>query len=184
MRWVRHGWGSSASIASETPTRHGDQACRHGDSGATLIEILIAVVLLGLTVSAVLVAVRTTTTASAIDRDHAITFSWLQAASDEVYREPRVPCNVATDPAATYTGYAQSAPRPPRWPTTSGATIAVTNVEYLGKANPDAEFEWDAGFCFEGGLYADSPLYTQRITITAVSPDGLIKTLQMVKNEG
>jgi hypothetical protein len=46
-------------------------------------------------------------------------------------------------------------------------------------------FEWDAAFCFEGGIYADSPLYTQRVTIEATTPDGsIVKTLQMVKNEG
>jgi hypothetical protein len=61
----------------------------------------------------------------------------------------------------------------------------VTNVEYLGRINPDAVFEWDASFCFEGGVYDESPLYTQRVTIEASSPDGeIVKTLQMVKNEG
>ncbi len=62
--------------------------------------------------------------------------------------------------------------------------ITVTNVEYLGRTTPDANFEWDAAFCFEGGIYINSPLYTQRVTIQVTSPDGrMVKTLQMVKNE-
>ncbi len=112
-------------------------------------------------------------------------FSWLQAASDEIYRDPRVPCTAGRPAAiAAYTAAAQSAPRPVSWATEPGAVITVTNVEYLGRTTPDANFEWDAAFCFEGGIYVNSPLYTQRVTIQATSPDGrMVKTLQMVKNE-
>lgn len=156
---------------------------RRRDDGVSLIEVLVAIVLIGTVVTAILVSLRTSTKASAIDRDHAIAFSWLQAASDEIYRQPRVPCDTAVDPIATYTDYARDAVRPPRWET-SAAHIEVTNVEYLGRFNPDADFEWDASFCFEGGIYLESPLYTQRVTIQATSPDGeIVKSLQMVKNE-
>lgn len=155
-----------------------------GDRGVSLIEVLIAIVLLGTAVGAVLISVRVTTAASAVDRDHAISFSWLQAASDEIYRANRVPCTSGRPAAiAAYDTAAQAAPKPPRWASDPSATIAVTNVEYLGKVSADADFEWDASFCFEGGVYTDSPLYTQRVTITATAPGGLVKTLQMVKNE-
>jgi hypothetical protein len=155
------------------------------DHGLSLIEVLVAVVLTGLVVVGVLVSLRTTTVATAIDRDHAISFSWLQAASDEIYRDPRVPCTAGRPAAiAAYTAAAQSAPRPVRWAAEPGAVITVTNVEYLGRTTPDADFEWDASFCFEGGIYTDSPLYTQRVTIQSTSPDGkIVKTLQMVENE-
>ncbi len=150
-----------------------------------MIEMLVAITLMGIVVVTVLVAMRTTTKAAAIDRDHAIAFAWLQAASDEVYRQPRVPCDSATDPVSTYSTYAQSAARPNQWPVSSGATIAVTNVEYLGRASSSDPFEWDATYCFEGSGYLDSPLYTQRVTIEARNPSGeIVKTLQMVKNEG
>lgn len=173
MRRSPHAW--------RTPIEHRNTK---RDQGVTLVEIVIAVVLLGLTVTAVLVAVRTTTSATAVDRDHAIAFSWLQAASDEIYRDARVPCTAGIAAAVSaYDAAAKSAPRPPSWSTNPSATIAVTNVEYLGRSSPDDEFEWDASFCFEGGIYVDSPLYTQRVTITAVAPGGLVKTLQMVKNE-
>ena len=153
------------------------------DAGFSLIEVLIVVLLMGLVVTAVLAALGTATKASAVDKEHAIAYSWLQAASDEIYRQPRVPCNSATDPVATYSTYAQAAPRPLSWDSTS-ASIAVVGVEYLGRSTPDADFEWDAAFCFEGGVYLDSPLYTQRVTLQVTSPTGdLVKTLQMVKNE-
>lgn len=168
-----------------TPISRGREPDRRRtrDVGQSLIEVLIVILLMGLVVTAILGALRVTTQASGIDRDHAIAFSWLQAASDEIYRQPRVPCNTATDPIATYTSYAQAATRPPSW-VTSAAHIEVISVEYLGRSTPDADFEWDASFCFEGGVYLESPLYTQRVTIEATSPSGdLVKTLQMVKNE-
>lgn len=145
-----------------------------------------AVVLLGLVVTAILATLRTTTTASGIDRDHAVSFTWLQAASDEIFREPRVPCTSGQAAAiSAYDAAAKSVPRPVTWATEPAATIAVTNVEYLGRLDPNLDFEWDASFCFEGGAFGDSPLFTQRITIEARSPDGgIVKTLQMVKSEG
>lgn len=189
---VRQGNGVSEGLGVQTgqhgaaksgggPT--GTESTDRRDAGVSLIEVLVAIVLLGMVVTTILVSLRASTKASAIDRDHAIAFSWLQAASDEIYRGSRVPCDVATDPIATYTSYAQAATRPPRW-VSSPAHIEVTEVEYLGRTTPDADFEWDASFCFEGVGFEDSPLYTQRVTIQATSPDGdLVKTLQMVKNE-
>lgn len=157
---------------------------RGRDHGVTLVEMLVTISLLGLVVVAVLVALATTTTASAVDRDHAVSFSWLQAASDEIYRDPRVSCTLGRPAAlAAYDAAAKSAPRPTRWASNPSAVIAVTNVEYLGRTSPDDAFEWDAAFCFEGGAFANSPLYTQRVTIQVNAPGGLVKTLQMVKNE-
>ena len=156
------------------------------DRGISLIEILIAVVLMGFGVTAVLVAVRTTVTASAVDEQHAVSFAWLQAASDEIYRTPRMTCD--GNSAATVQAYYNAAiqppnvPKPDSWPASASASIAVTNIQFLGKANPDDDYEWGA-YCLEGGVYASSPQYTQRITIRSTSPTGLVKTLQMVKGQ-
>jgi len=163
--------------------RAGGAECDHG---MTMIEVLVAIVLIGLVVTAILTTLTTTTTASAVDRDHAIAFTWLQAASDEVYRDARVPCTSGQAAAiSAYDAAAKSVPRPARWASEPTAVIAVTDVEYLGRLDPTADFDWDAAYCFEGGIYADSPLYTQRVTIEARSPDGrIVKTIQMVKSEG
>ena len=165
------------------PRRH--QPPEGRDDGFTLVEILVTIVLMGITIVAVLLSLRTTITATVVDRDHATSFAWLQAASDEIYRVPRIPCTDGQAAAINaYDVAAKSVDRPPAWVDEPTATIRVTTVEYLGKLNPDAVFEWDAGYCFEGIGFEDSRLYTQRVTIEAASPDGeLVKTLQMVKSE-
>ncbi len=157
------------------------------DRGVSLIEILVAVVIMGMGVTAVLVGLRTTTKASTIDEQHAISFAWLQAASDAVYKAPRVSCdgNTKATVIAAYNAAVQppSVPKPTSWPNPAAASIAVTNVQFLGKPNPDANYEWGDTYCLEGGLYANSPQYTQRVTIRTTSPGGLVKTLQMVKGK-
>lgn len=184
MRWFRSNQPSVPSPCTSDSRSGGSDASEQRDHGFTLVEAVIAILLVGLVVSAALLALRTTTAASATDRDHANAFAWLQAASDEIYRSARVPCTSGRSAAiAAYDVAAKAAPRPPRWAGDPSATIAVTNVEYLGRFNADDQFEWDAAFCFEGGVYDESPLYTQRITITATVPEGFSKTLQMVKNE-
>ena len=175
MTVEQHVWGP----------RHGDRARRSDDSGVTLIEMLVTIELLGIAVTAILGAVRTTTLASAIDEDHAIGFSWLQAASDEIYRAPRRPCdtNTQVDIETAYSSNANAAPRPAAWLTNPAAVIAVTNVQFLGKPNPDAEYEWGDAYCLEGGAYVSAPQYTQRVTIQVTTPRGVVKTLQMVKGK-
>jgi prepilin-type N-terminal cleavage/methylation domain-containing protein len=72
-----------------------DAECTHGsarDRGVSLIEILIAVVLLGLGVTAMLGTLMVTIQASATERDHANAHAWLQTASDALYRVQRMQC--------------------------------------------------------------------------------------------
>lgn len=166
------------------PHRPGGTSTGSRDHGLSLVEVVVTIALLGIAVVAVLLSLRTTIRASTVDRDHAISFAWLQAASDEIYRVPRVSCTSGNNQVrSAYDAAAKSVDRPPAWDGTTAA-IEVTGVEYLGKTGPDAVFEWDVAFCFEGTGYEDSPLYTQRVTIQTTSPDGeLVKTLQMVKSK-
>ena len=153
------------------------------DSGFSMVEILVTIVLMGMTVVAVLVGVQTTIHATVVDREHAIAFAWLQSASDEIYRTTRVPCTSGRPAAiAAYDTAAKSVSAPSTW--SAGASIAVTDVEYLGKVAVDDDFEWSPTFCFEGAGYTTSPLYTQRITVQVTSANGgIVKTIQMVKSE-
>ena len=145
-------------------------------AGFTLIEVLVVITLMGIAVVAVLAGMHATIRSTIIHRNHAVGSAWLQAASDEIYETPRVPCTSGQAEArTTYELAAESAPVPPVWSGTA-AKIEVTKVEYLGRVTVDSDFEWGTSFCFEGAgtEYEDSPLYTQRVTLQATSPDGAL----------
>jgi len=63
------------------------------DSGATFVELLVAIVLLGIAVVATLAALRATVIGTAVERDHARAHQWLQAAVGAVQEADYVPCN-------------------------------------------------------------------------------------------
>ena len=153
------------------------------DQGSSLIEILVAMVILSTGVIAVLVALGTTIHASSVDKDVATAYEYVQDVSDQIYEANRVPCyqGQATVLAA-YDAAAKLAPVPAGW----AKTAKVTNVEFLGRATVDAPFSWGA-FCFESSdplnQYYTSPLYTQKITFTVQDPKGFVRTLQVVKSE-
>ena len=181
---------SALRRAPERPTSpwdRSDDVAEPRDRGATLPEILVAIVLMGVVVVAVVTSISTIAVGGLVDKEHANTFEWLQAASDAVYRAPRVPCTSDGSgrlaAIADYDAAASTAARPSTFDGTS-ASISVTNVEYLGRTDPDADFEWSETFCFEGAGFAESPLYTQRVTIV-VTPagGGQPQHLEMVKSE-
>jgi len=153
-------------------------------AGFSLSELVVVITLMGLVATIVVATLRVTIGATVSDRDHAVAFAWLQAASDEIHQEPRVSCSAGTTAVrAAYQSAADAAVVPPMW-AGNGATISVTDIEYLGKTSVDADFEWSSSFCFEGAGYSSSPLYTQRVTVEVSSPGGrIVQTLQMVKSE-
>lgn len=104
------------------------------DLGATLVEILIAIVVLGTVVVTVLAGLLTTITASALDRDHANAHAWLQTAADMLYArdlnqcDPAVPA--ATEIAATIADYEatiQQTENPEGW---DAANIEIVGLEW------------------------------------------------------
>jgi type II secretory pathway pseudopilin PulG len=159
---------------------------RATDRGVTLIEILVAIALMATVVVSVLVALQVATKASAVDRDQANLYAWLQAASDEVYNGKRTPCDDERGRGAVISDYdelVKLATQPDGWASTS-ATIEVTKVEFLGRETANDPFSWSEEFCFEGGDYSRNPFYTQKVTIRAVAPNGtLSKVLETVKSE-
>lgn len=154
------------------------------DRGSSLIEILLAVVLLGSAVVAILGMLRTSVKASAIDKDQATAYEYMQTVSDELYHADRKPCYAtAPTPIAAYETIAQSVAQPQGWT----KTAHVTKVEFLGRTLATDQFSWGA-FCFEASAqdtdgYFTSPLYTQKITFTVKDPRGFVRTLQVVKSE-
>ena len=159
---------------------------RH-DRGNTLIEMLIVIVLMGVVVTAVLSALQVTVQATAVDREQAVAFSILQAASDEIFTGPHESC-LTGNAISVYNARAQGAAIPAAWTSSPSAvlpnvSINVIGVEYLGRVGVDDDFEWGS-FCFEGPGFEDSPLYTQRVTLELTFPDGTTtQTLEMVKSQ-
>ena len=156
------------------------------DCGNTLIEMLIVIVLMGMVVTAVLVGIRVTILASSTDRDHATAFAWLQAGSDAIYNRPRIPCTADGQGRAQamtqYDAAVKLVPRPPIW--NGKGSIRVTDVQYLGRAGVNDDFSWSQAFCFEGGTFVNSPLYTQRVIIAVTLPNATsVQTLEMVKSK-
>ena len=166
---------------------------RTSDGGSSLVEIVIAIALMGVTVTTVVGSLRLSVQESRTDKDRATAAVWLQAASDEIYAAARVQCTPdGSGRVAAISAYADAARRatvPPAWARSDGsalgvAAVGVTDVEYLGRNSPDDDFEWAPDVCFEGGVFDDSPLFTQRVTLLVVHPDGESSaTLQMVKSE-
>lgn len=161
-------------------------AVRAADRGNTLIEMLIVIVLMGMVVTAVLVGIHVTILASSTDRDHAAAFAWLQAGSDAIYNRPRIPCTAdgtgRVQAMTQYDAAVKLVPRPPIWNGTG--SIRVTDVQYLGRAGVDNDFSWSSSFCFEGGTFVNSPLYTQRVIIEVTLPNAAaVQTLEMVKSK-
>ncbi len=74
------------------------------DGGLSLVEVLVAVVLLGLTGTAVLGAMASSITGSAVSRTHAAGLVWLQSSSDYVSTTPYIGCTPGSE-ALVASGY-------------------------------------------------------------------------------
>ncbi|MGK0274403.1 MAG: type II secretory pathway pseudopilin PulG [Ilumatobacter sp.] len=179
------GWWLPARATQ--PISSTERAADQDDGGNTLIEMLIVIVLMGVVVTTVLSALQVTIRATTIDREQAIAFSILQAASDQIFTGPHESC-LTGNAVSTYNARAQGAAIPTAWESSPsvalpGVSIDVIGVEYLGRVGVDDVFEWGS-FCFEGPSFGDSPLYTQRVTIQLTFPDGTTtQTLEMVKSK-
>lgn len=168
---------------------------RRRDRGATFIELLVAIVLLGTTVTAVLVALQASTVASTTDAEHARAYIYIHEASDAVFLIERMSCLGVTE--ADLISYYETAfaglTAPEGW---SGVSPEITKIEFLNASDTTGSTVYTWGpLCFEGPVdadgngtidadedFSDTPLNSQKITISITSPDGdLTKTLETVK---
>jgi len=99
-----------------------------------MIEILIAITLLGTVVAAMLTGLTTAVTASALDRDHANAHAWLQTAADMLYARELDQCDPLIDPATeiadTITEYEatiQQTDNPEGW---GADNIQITDIQW------------------------------------------------------
>ena len=104
------------------------------DRGVSVIEILLAIVLIGLTMGAILTTLRVTIMASATDRDHSNAHAWLQTSADVLYARTLVPCSPANVTAtnipaiiADYEATIQETENPEGWP---NANIEIYDLQF------------------------------------------------------
>jgi prepilin-type N-terminal cleavage/methylation domain-containing protein len=149
---------------------------RRRDCGVSLIEILIAIVILGVVGSAVLAGLRTTIIGSAVERDHARAHQWLQSATEvlvnDVPWEDCDPADSAGSAATLQTSYqtqlqANTVIVPAQWQ--EFQIVIPRVVEFAGAS----------------GAYGPTCLETedrQRVTIEVRAPDyRIIETVEVVK---
>ena len=152
------------------------------DTGFTLIEILIAIVLLGGVIAGTMAALRATTLSGAVHRDHSRAHAWLQTASDMLYASKKEPCN-NTDAdkgelyvRTKYDAVVDGVPKPTDW--SAWQIRVVPTVKFWNAANLDSDPDVEYYF----GSDCDPSLQLQLIALEVRSPSGrIIETVEIVK---
>lgn len=163
MRWRRN---PSTNVDART-------LASRRDRGATLVEISIAIVLLGIGVTSMLTMLTVTIQASATERDHANAHAWLQTAADVLYGIERVDCNEFANSDAivlsTYDAAVKGTSNPEGWPT---ANIRVV---------PPVLY-WN-GDIYQSTCYDNEDgILLQLVTLEVRNPEGrIVETVQVVK---
>lgn len=159
-----------------------DVANRRVDAGMTLIEILIAIVLLGGVVAGTMATLRTSIIAGALHRDHSNAHGWLQSASDMLYAAPRTDCDPAVpdkgeqDVRDDYIDIVKAVPHPQEWDTWQ--INVVYPVKFWNADNVDADPDVEYFF----GSDCDPSLGLQLVTIEVRNTDGaIIENVEIVK---
>ena len=128
------------------------------DRGALLIEVVIAIVLLGTVVAASVAGLTTTINASSLDRDHANAHAWLQTAADMLYARELVVCGTMDplDPvndvalvAAEYQATIRQTENPENWGANNISVIALEwwsiDIDSAGVGTESWGTQCDAG---------------------------------------
>ncbi len=132
-----------------------------GDAGTTLIEVLMAVVIVGLAGAAILGGMASSIWGTDVHRKQVQVGLVLTEAAERLKDPALVPVPCAVPGTATYVAAVRAAPRPAGWGT---GTVTITDVRYSD------------GTTFTGTCRDTDPLghrlTTQLITVKATSPDG------------
>jgi hypothetical protein len=159
-----------------------DDAAPARDSGVSLIEILVAVVLIGTAVLAVIGAVLVSITGSKLERDHARAHQWLQSAVGVLQESPRLSCETMTEEQIrlAYQTVIRSNPiiNPPGWGDSQLDVVAPVKVWNGDNYIDPRTTAPTPNLCFDAQGFR-----LQLITIQVQSPDGdIIETVEVVKD--
>jgi prepilin-type N-terminal cleavage/methylation domain-containing protein len=145
---------------------------RRADGGFSLVEVLVAIVLIATVTTAMLTTLRVSVKASALDRDHINSHAWLQGATDILYGHDRFDCGSVAAPRedlvwGDYNLLVQSAPKPNNW----NGTIEIVHPILF----------WN-GDIYSPVCYDDMGINLQLITLRVHGPDNkIIESIQIVK---
>jgi type II secretory pathway pseudopilin PulG len=134
------------------------------DRGESLIEILVAVLILGLTVAAVMGALLTSVKVSDIHRKQATGGADVRSYAESVTRAVAAggykPCAAPSD----YLPVAGTAATAVHFTPSAGFTPTVTRVEFWSDTGPGTPWTWTSACAPDWGL--------QRVTLQVASADG------------
>jgi hypothetical protein len=165
-------------VTFTTRTRGGER--HHRDHGATFIELLIAVVLVGSAVVATLAAVNAVVVGTRVERDHARAQQWLQSASENVRAVVRRGCDTYTE--AQIRAYYQdvvirgAADNPTGWADSQIEVVSPVKVW-------DGEDYLDP-YTAPESCYDNVGRFLQLVEIQVKAPDGrIIEAVEVVKRD-
>jgi hypothetical protein len=152
------------------------------DEGASLVETVIAVSLMGLVVAGVLGAMWSSVRLSRFSDDQAKVEAVLGSAADRLANYAYIPCPTLTGNGG-YLPIVQAAAGTVDWPV---STVTLVSLRHWSPTSP-SQGTWvntnglTAGECNESASLTTARTL-QLITISVTSPSGYTKTLEVVKN--
>ena len=160
------------------------EEARHPDAGFSLVELIVAIALMGIATTSVLGGLWTATSASNITNDKAKVEAVLSSAADRLTGWAYLPCPGA-DAGGGYLPIVQAAAGSVGWPAT---TVTILGIGYWSPTS-DAAGSWVAQNGLGGtecnqavGLSTSRTL--QKITLRVTAPDGrTVRDLEVVKND-
>jgi len=152
------------------------------DRGSSLIEVVIAVALMGIVVSGVLAAMWSAIRLSRFSDDQAKVEAVLGSAADRLANYAYIPCPTNNSNGG-YLPIIQAAAGTVDWPTTS---VALTGM-YFWNSTSASSGTWVTTNGLSGAECNETASLTtartlQRITFMVTSPSGYSKSLEVVKS--
>lgn len=152
------------------------------DRGSSLIEVVIAVALMGLLVPGILGAMWSAIRMSGFSDDQAKVEAVLGGAADRLTNYAYIPCPTSSGNGG-YLPIIQAASGAVDWPTSA---VTLTKIEFWNPTSPSTG-AWQAINNLAGNECNEAASLTtartlQRVTVTVTAPSGVSASLEVVKS--